>query len=195
MRGLLAALAVLLVAAPAVAQQIPRGLQSRIYDERIEESVRRWWPGFPYPSWWKAQLWQESRLRPEAVSPAGARGLAQIMPGTFRDLVRKADRDVRSPHDIAAIDLGAMYMADLTRMWRPAGRTARERHLLALASYNAGPGSIIKAQARCNGAVLWRSIAPCLQQVTGPANSRETRHYVEVIPEYQAGIERFWGRP
>lgn len=187
--------ALLALAGPAAAEPVPKRLLIATWDERIEDSVRRWWPHFPWPSWWKAQLFQESRLDPAAVSPAGARGLAQIMPATFGELRRQTGSAVASPHDPAAIELGAYYMARLTRGWRPDGRTPRERHLLALASYNAGMGSILKAQARCGGAVLWAAIEPCLAQVTGPRNAAETQGYVRLVPRWQAMVERARGRP
>lgn len=195
-RGLVLALAALVaLAGAAAAQPVPKRLLISTYDERIEDAVRRWWPGFPWPSWWKAQLFQESRLDPAAVSPAGARGLAQIMPATFRELKAQTGLAAATPHDLAAIDLGAYYMARLTRSWRPDGRSPRERHLLALASYNAGLGSILKAQARCDGAVHWAAIQPCLAQVTGPRNAAETTGYVRLVPQWQAMVERAWGRP
>lgn len=46
----------------------------------------------------KAQLMVESRLDPTLISPAGARGLAQVMPDTQRSLERRVGRKL-NPHD------------------------------------------------------------------------------------------------
>ena len=88
-------------------------------DAAIERAVKTWWGDFRYPEWWKAQLWQESRLDPSAVSPAGARGIAQFMPATWRDVVARLDLPRGAdPHEARfAIDAGAYYMASLRRAW------------------------------------------------------------------------------
>jgi soluble lytic murein transglycosylase-like protein len=80
----------------------------------------------------EAVVWQESRWRPGAVSPAGARGLAQLMPGTARQLGVNPD----DPH--ANLEGGARYL----RMQLDAFGGDVEK---ALAAYNAGPGRVIRA--------------------------------------------------
>lgn len=154
------------------------------YDRDIRVAVERWWPHFPFWKAWKAQLWQESLLEPDAVSPAGAVGIAQFMPATWDEITRAmgwglVDRRTAS----LAIEAGAFYMARLSQGWS-APRPAIERHWLAVASYNAGFGNILRAQRRCDGARDWRDIAPCLVLVTG-RHSRETLTYVE-------RVERWW---
>jgi soluble lytic murein transglycosylase-like protein len=77
-----------------------------------------------------AQLMAESNFNPFAVSPAGARGIAQFMPATA------AAYGLRDPFDApAAIDAQARLMADLLRQF--GGRME-----LALAAYNAGPAPV-----------------------------------------------------
>ena len=75
-----------------------------------------------------ALVWTESGFRPEAVSSAGALGLAQLMPDTARGL----GVDPRDPLD--NLDGGARY---LRRQLEAYGRVD-----LALAAYNAGPGRV-----------------------------------------------------
>jgi hypothetical protein len=77
-----------------------------------------------------AQLMAESNFNPFAVSPAGAAGIAQFMPGTA------AAYGLGDPFDaVAAIDAQAHLMSDLLAQFD--GRTE-----LALAAYNAGPAPV-----------------------------------------------------
>lgn len=72
----------------------------------------------------------ESGFNPGAISPAGARGLMQIMPGTAREL----GVDPMDPRQ--AVDGAARLLAAHLKDF---GSTA-----LALAAYNAGPGAVRK---------------------------------------------------
>lgn len=74
---------------------------------------------------------QESGYDPSAVSPAGAQGLMQLMPGTAKGL---GVTDAFDPSQ--AVDGAARMLRDLTNRF---GRTD-----LALAAYNAGPGAVLK---------------------------------------------------
>jgi hypothetical protein len=76
-----------------------------------------------------AQIYVESGFNPFAVSPAGAQGIAQFMPGTARGA------GLRDPFDPdAAIDAQAHLMRDLLRRFSAVP--------LALAAYNAGPAPV-----------------------------------------------------
>lgn len=84
------------------------------------------------PSLLEALVWQESRWREGAVSHAGARGLAQLMPGTARDLGVDPDDPMQN------LEGGARYLRE--QLDRFDGDLEK-----ALAAYNAGPGRVIRA--------------------------------------------------
>ncbi len=74
-------------------------------------------------------IWRESALQSNAVSPAGAQGIAQFMPGTA------AERGLANPFDPEqAIPQAARYLSDLERQFGNYG--------LAAAAYNAGPDRV-----------------------------------------------------
>lgn len=84
------------------------------------------------PTLLEAVVWQESRWNERAVSPVGARGLAQLMPGTARQM----GVDPNDP--MANLEGGARYL----RMQLDAFGGNIEK---ALAAYNAGPARVQRA--------------------------------------------------
>ena len=84
------------------------------------------------PALIEALVWQESRWQQHAVSPVGARGLAQLMPGTAQDL------GVNPDDPFANLEGGARYLRE--QLDRFDGDVEK-----ALAAYNAGPGRVAAA--------------------------------------------------
>lgn len=76
-------------------------------------------------------IWKESRFDPNAVSPAGAEGIAQFMPGTA------AMRGLANPFDMEqAIPASARYLGELKSGFGNLG--------LAAAAYNAGESRVAR---------------------------------------------------
>lgn len=118
------------------------------YDALIEETARR--HGVP-PALVKAVVKAESNFQRHAVSSKGAQGLMQLMPATAAEL------GVQDAFDPAEnIGAGTRYlraMIDRFGDWE-----------LALAAYNAGPGTV--------------------DEYGGVPPYRETRQYVERVLHY-----------
>jgi len=113
---------------------------------------------YPSPSWRPARGWrvdpslafahalQESNFRPDAVSPAGARGLMQVRPGTAGDLVRwrGVQGDPGRLNDPANnVEFGQTYLEYLRDQASTGGLLPK-----VIASYNAGPAPIAEWNAR-----------------------------------------------
>ena len=96
------------------------------YRDAIADSASRWGVSAAVIA---AQLMAESNFNPSAVSPVGAQGIAQFMPGTA------AMYGLDDPFDpVEAIDAQAHLMSDLLEQFGSVP--------LALAGYNAGPGAV-----------------------------------------------------
>jgi hypothetical protein len=88
------------------------------------------------PSWITGVMRRESGFQPLAVSSAGAVGLMQVMPSTYRDLRLRygLGPDPAEPRD--NVLAGAAYLRELYDRFGPDG---------FLAAYNAGPERYVKA--------------------------------------------------
>jgi soluble lytic murein transglycosylase-like protein len=95
------------------------------------------------PSLLYALALQESRFDAAAISPAGARGIMQMMPATASYVARDpslAAENMDRLHDAAfSLELGQRYVHYLARHEVVDGNLIR-----LLAAYNAGPGNLQK---------------------------------------------------
>jgi hypothetical protein len=82
-----------------------------------------------------AVIWVESRFDPEAKSPAGARGLMQLMPATAAYLAKQMGEHNPRAYDPAFnVRAGSLYLAEMIEKF------GDERY--AVAAYHAGPGNV-----------------------------------------------------
>jgi len=108
------------------------------------------------PDYFVRQINQESGFNPNAVSPAGAVGIAQFLPSTAAGL----GLDPYNP--TAALNAAAHLMASYSHNY--GGDYAK-----ALAAYNGGPGAVQNAVNAC-GQANWMNCLP-----------GETRNYIRTI--------------
>ena len=150
-------------------------------------------PGINISSFLIAQAVQESRFDDKAVSPAGAVGIAQFMEATAAQVADELKTKLAMFKDgfdrenpIQSIWAQVYYMNKLFKVW-DLGRVDSERLKLALASYNAGTGNILKAQKLSGDKKFWDEIKEHLHLVTGK-NSEETITYVDNIFKYVVDV-------
>ena len=120
-------------------------------------------------------IWKESRFNPQAVSPKGAQGIAQFMPGTAEE------RGLDDPFEPkAAIVHSASLLADLRREFGNFG--------LAAAAYNAG-AERVRSWLGGSGSLPWET-QNYVQFVTGRA-AEEWKLKETELPEQlkTAGVE------
>lgn len=138
--------------------------RAALYESYIRAAARSYGVD-PRVLWTIAYL--ETRFQPRQVSPKGARGMMQFMPGTA------ARYNLTNPFDaVAAIDAAARYVRDLSRRFD-------NRFDLVLASYNAGEGTV---EAYLRGISIrlpdGRIINPRGARTGGVPPYAETRNYV-----------------
>lgn len=108
------------------------------------------------PDYFVRQINQESGFNPNAISPAGAVGIAQFEPGTAAGLGI-------NPYDpVQSLQAAARLMASYANQYGG-------NYAMALAAYNGGSGTVQNAINTC-GAANWMNCLPA-----------ETRSYIAVI--------------
>ncbi len=123
---MLGMVATIVGAGPALAETADGGPIEVSICQTIEASANA--QGLPI-SFLTRLIWQESSFRTQVVSPAGAQGIAQFMPGTA------SERKLADPFDPAeAIPKAAELLASLKERFGNLG--------LAAAAYNAGPNRV-----------------------------------------------------
>lgn len=129
----------------------------------------------PIDSMYNRQLFKESEFKSGAVSPAGAKTIAQITPNTFSDGLKKGyvpkgttlDDLVKDPH--LAIQFQRAYMKDLhNRSWNKGNEQSKRAK--ALGAYNAGPTRMVE-------------ILNAMKK--DGINTYDNVDWVDKIPEYQ----------
>ncbi|MCK5394957.1 MAG: transglycosylase SLT domain-containing protein [Gammaproteobacteria bacterium] len=142
------------------------------YDRYFKKYSKRYFGPLFNWHWFKAQAIAESALNTDAKSHVGARGLMQIMPGTFSDITKQ------NPHfsqlDTPKWNIAAGIYYDRT-LYRKFKKTpAQDKLYMTFASYNAGYGRILNASKRTESKEKnWEEIKPFLPE--------ETRGYVKRI--------------
>jgi len=90
-------------------------------------------------------VYRESTFRDTVVSPVGAKGLMQLMPETrnlYYGILRLDTLNLdKNQEDIL---IGLNLLKDLNDFWIERGNSKKYSWKLALASYNAGKGNVIK---------------------------------------------------
>ena len=138
----------------------------------------------------KAVCQVESGLREHVVSPAGAQGICQFMPATYRSWGDPGT----TPFDAkSAIKASARYLRWQWNNWSGRPRTATCQWELALAGYNGGIRSVLRAQYLSEDALCWGEIKGKLREVTG-RHSVETINYIDrnEAAYRNLGGERLW---
>jgi membrane-bound lytic murein transglycosylase F len=180
----------LLLAVPQVAKA-QRVVDSERYDDVFRKYSKRFFGiGFDW-QYFKAQGLAESGLEPSAKSRVGARGIMQLMPGTYAEIQSRSK-------ELGAIDdpewniaAGIMHDRGLWLRWKDNPSTENRLRFM-FASYNAGEGTILRARSVARMEQLDESAWQSIEQVAPKVQRwryRETLPYVRKIEDNHSKLK------
>ena len=107
-----------------------------VYETQVQQAAKQ---ADINPGWVYGVMRQESLYDPQAISPANAYGLLQLLLPTAKTVARKWKEPTPSREDLFKpeinLALGADYLRDMLDKWNG-------NLILALGSYNAGPAAV-----------------------------------------------------
>ena len=123
-----------------------RVVDTERYDETFRKYTKRYFgPAFDW-RWFKAQGLAESGMDSTARSRVGARGIMQLMPSTFKAIQTNVPGMTTIDDPEWNIAAGILHDRDMFQTWK--GKAAdTARHDFMFGSYNAGEGTIRRAQS------------------------------------------------
>ncbi|MSQ99231.1 MAG: hypothetical protein EXR85_08080 [Xanthomonadales bacterium] len=122
------------------------------------------------PAWVLGLMRAESAMAPDAVSPADARGLMQVLPGTAAQLARSHGYSYRGSDQLMQVRdnvvFGTTFLRELMRKFNG-------NEMLVTGAYNAGPGAVKRWLESLPGsdAAIWVELLPY----------HETRDYIPKV--------------
>lgn len=177
-KSTLVCIAVFTIGSSALAEEV-----TDRYDDTFRKYAQRFFgPGYDWRIF-KAQAMAESNIDMKARSWVGARGIMQLMPSTFKEIRSKDPQIVSIDKPEWNIAAGIYYDRQLWKQWNDQqGEQSCESFMLA--SYNAGRGTLLRAQGvarlKTLDPVLWLSIRTVAPEVPRWRHE-ETLTYVERI--------------
>jgi len=119
------------------------------YDHHFKKYAKHYFGPHVDWHWFKAQGIAESNLNPKAKSWVGAKGIMQIMPATYKEIMKKNTHLPQTDDPRWNIAAGVFYDRMLYRKWKRKKTISTEERLsFTFASYNAGFGAVLKAHKR-----------------------------------------------
>ena len=190
---LVVAMALVTVVSAATAPLAFAQAPSEKYDDAFRKYTKRsFGPGFDWRVF-KAQGMAESNLNPDAHSAVGARGVMQLMSSTFKEV------QSRNP-DLGRIDdpewniaAGIAYNRQLWTQWKS---DSDDRHLLEFmfGSYNAGRGTLLRAQRVAHDRALDQRVWPSIQTVAASVPRWRFTETLEYVERIKANLRRMDAR-
>lgn len=148
---------------------VPKYFANEVYPLKYADLIRKHSTKYNVdPALVAGLLFQESRFNPNAVSYAGAQGIAQFMPGTARTVANEIGLKNYNIFDAeTGIELSCAHLRDLLNKY---GGDVDQ----TLASYNAGTGTVDR----------WLNLN-IFQKVINSDSNSETVNYVRKIKRYR----------